>query len=1044
MEKVSIIISVYNTERHLARCLSSVVGQTERNLEIICVNDGSTDGSRDILAAYAAKDPRIRIIDRANGGLSAARNSALDVATGEYVMFVDSDDWIPEDAAEKMLAVAQESNLPVVVSTNYAKDRLVRPRRTRNGWRRISPALQGFVSNRRIHSSVWNKLYRRDALGSHRFIDGILFEDWPFNTELFADIPAFALVDEPMYVYSTVGASITRSAFTLEKAESYLKGISHVKAALKGRDAYHEAIRRVVIAIKMLVSKAAKSNDGEIRRLVAAQDFSSYPLDLKTRFRLWRMRRMFERRIVLTGIRKCAREVEFSFSASPALKGYFREKTLRITYPESVEAIPDSVLAVPFVSNVAPLVWLTDATLVVPTLDAAFLECLNRVRDGYRQMFAGRCAFSGEISAVPARNVPKSRDCRSALFFSGGLDSACTLFTHLQERPDLLVVWGADIKYGNCQGWSRLETSLRAEAERYALPLKVIRSTFRKMLDARRLNRDFGSVLGDGWWHGVQHGLALLGHCAPLAHEHGYEAMYMASSRTDPKAICASSPLIDNEFSCVNCRAFHDGFGLNRMEKISRVLAACDASGFPGINLHVCWQSRTGRNCGVCEKCLRTIAGILSNGGDPGRFGFAGYERTFDLEAARKTVCRALRAHRDDESWIAHWGTIRDRLRQDASPGPCPPAVGEFMRWLAAFNFDNELSARAAELPRGRSGLFEVSRKHNDVKYSFGGLMVMKRTARRTVRGARFTYRLFSKIPVWRKEDRTVTRIGPFDAPKSFCMQPVDGESLLAVLRKMEPFTYVPNPGNAGDALIAAATLQFFERHGLHYRPFDGDYSGNVVLGGGGAFTAQYPKFVRRILRATKVSDRVLVLPSTFRGVDGFLAAIDERFTVFARDEESFGYLRQSGTRARTLLGHDMSLFLTDEIFRRTVSVSVLERELQERLFKALAGKRGTLRAMRTDMESAGSQQGDIDLSKFYYLSENSLPDWIFFGACLFLRAIDRFDTIITDRLHVGIGAILLGKRLTWLDDRYHKIGNIYANEFKGNQRITWERRATS
>ena len=289
--RVSIIVPVYNVEATLARCLDSILAQSEPATEIICVNDGSTDSSPSILALYAARDPRIRVVDRENGGLSAARNSGLDAATGEYVMFVDSDDWIPADAVEKMLAVAYESGLPVVVSNGCAKDALAAPRKTSNDWRTVSPALVGFVRNRKIHSSAWNKLYHRDVIGAQRFIEGILFEDWPFNTELFADIPAFALVDEPMYVYSTGGESITRSAFTLRKAESYLAGIAHVERTLGGRADYRFAAERIAVAVKMLVGKTVKGADAAVKRLVAAQDFSKYPLDLKTRFRLWRLRR---------------------------------------------------------------------------------------------------------------------------------------------------------------------------------------------------------------------------------------------------------------------------------------------------------------------------------------------------------------------------------------------------------------------------------------------------------------------------------------------------------------------------------------------------------------------------------------------------------------------------------------------------------------------------------------------------------------------------------------------------------------------------------
>lgn len=100
---VSIVVPVYNTGMYLEQCLNSILEQTYRNLEIICVNDGSTDDSTDILNEYASKDARIKVIHQENSGVSAARNRGLDAATGEYVTFVDGDDWVEAEAYERMI-----------------------------------------------------------------------------------------------------------------------------------------------------------------------------------------------------------------------------------------------------------------------------------------------------------------------------------------------------------------------------------------------------------------------------------------------------------------------------------------------------------------------------------------------------------------------------------------------------------------------------------------------------------------------------------------------------------------------------------------------------------------------------------------------------------------------------------------------------------------------------------------------------------------------------------------------------------------------------
>lgn len=97
MTKVSIIVPVYNVEKYLKRCLDSLVNQTLKDIEIICVNDGSTDGSLAILDEYVRNDDRIVVINQENSGQSVARNRGIDVAKGEYIGFVDSDDWVSED-----------------------------------------------------------------------------------------------------------------------------------------------------------------------------------------------------------------------------------------------------------------------------------------------------------------------------------------------------------------------------------------------------------------------------------------------------------------------------------------------------------------------------------------------------------------------------------------------------------------------------------------------------------------------------------------------------------------------------------------------------------------------------------------------------------------------------------------------------------------------------------------------------------------------------------------------------------------------------------
>ena len=115
MVKVSVIIPVYNAEKYLRQCLDSVLGQTLKEIELICVDDGSTDRSMEILLEYASKDKRIRVITQKNGGPGKARNTALPYATGKYISFLDADDWFEQDFLEKMFDRSDEVQADICI-----------------------------------------------------------------------------------------------------------------------------------------------------------------------------------------------------------------------------------------------------------------------------------------------------------------------------------------------------------------------------------------------------------------------------------------------------------------------------------------------------------------------------------------------------------------------------------------------------------------------------------------------------------------------------------------------------------------------------------------------------------------------------------------------------------------------------------------------------------------------------------------------------------------------------------------------------------------
>lgn len=188
---VSVILPIYNQEKYLAKALDSLRNQTLKNTEFICVNDGSKDNSLKILREYASKDSRIKIIDQKNQGCGAARNNGLKAATGEYIAFLDPDDWFEPEALEELYKKSKKQNCDMIVF-NFNKvgengnllgrynlktrlQRFFNLNENENfNWRDIKPRVLGGM-----HPASWNKFYRRDLIKKHglHFAKSNLAED---------------------------------------------------------------------------------------------------------------------------------------------------------------------------------------------------------------------------------------------------------------------------------------------------------------------------------------------------------------------------------------------------------------------------------------------------------------------------------------------------------------------------------------------------------------------------------------------------------------------------------------------------------------------------------------------------------------------------------------------------------------------------------------------------------------------------------------------------------------------------------------------------
>ncbi len=215
--KVSVVVPVYNAEKYLRRCLDSLRKQTLKDIEIICVNDGSTDRSAEILAEYATHDKRIKVITQENQYIGAARNRGIDTATGEYIGFVDSDDWVSPNYFADLYKVAKKHDTDVAVAGR--KDHVHRWRQM-SSWSNIIWVMTGKDvfnvdedSIYKVTQLVWDKIYRRDFLNRHKIrfpTLRVMYEDFHFTVSVLLYALRVAIAKDSFYYYNVADFSVSR------------------------------------------------------------------------------------------------------------------------------------------------------------------------------------------------------------------------------------------------------------------------------------------------------------------------------------------------------------------------------------------------------------------------------------------------------------------------------------------------------------------------------------------------------------------------------------------------------------------------------------------------------------------------------------------------------------------------------------------------------------------------------------------------------------------------------------------------------------------
>ncbi len=232
MDKVSIIIPVYNVEAYLETCLNSVIGQTYSNLEIIVINDGSKDNCLNIINSYQKKDQRIKLISRSNKGLLASRVEGLKSATGKYIMNVDADDYLETNAVEKLISKSQKNNVDLIRFAFYINDSLEKVTKYNNLYLKkedFEPTFYDLLFKTCHCNSACGTFFKREKFNFERIINYNISmgEDLEYNLSLYPYIDSLLFIDEAYYHYRVNNNSITRKM----SSQSIMKNITSASYA---------------------------------------------------------------------------------------------------------------------------------------------------------------------------------------------------------------------------------------------------------------------------------------------------------------------------------------------------------------------------------------------------------------------------------------------------------------------------------------------------------------------------------------------------------------------------------------------------------------------------------------------------------------------------------------------------------------------------------------------------------------------------------------------------------------------------------------------
>lgn len=231
-EKISVIVPIYKVETYLPKCIESIIHQTYHNLEIILVDDGSPDKCGEICDRYAQKDERIHVIHKKNGGVARARNDGIEYAGGDYISFIDSDDWIAENAYEILYQGLKQYDADCAVGkcvTVIDKNGTLSPKKNSDTSVRCETASEAMKHVLLSGSAVWNRLFRREVFQHIRFPLDRINDDEVVALHAYAECKNIVFLNQDTYYYRIRQDSITTSKFSIRNVDCYYNSVDNLR-----------------------------------------------------------------------------------------------------------------------------------------------------------------------------------------------------------------------------------------------------------------------------------------------------------------------------------------------------------------------------------------------------------------------------------------------------------------------------------------------------------------------------------------------------------------------------------------------------------------------------------------------------------------------------------------------------------------------------------------------------------------------------------------------------------------------------------------------